>query len=338
MKQSEMRSVLGKCFAHSKPIMIEGAPGVGKTAIVTQAAQDAGMDLIVSHPITCDPTDAGGILWPDVASGKAVTLPKEDLARALSAKEPLVWFLDDFAQAAPSVQNSFAHLIHARQSGPHKLPDHVVFAIACNRRTDRAGSHTVVSTILSRCLSSITLVPSCDEWITWALGAGVHPAIISYLRQRPDSLYTDTPPNGEAYPCPRSWQHASEVLSLEFNLSAETELLAGAVGHGAAVELAASAMMLREKIDARKALDDPRYKLPKRPDQVCALVCAAAYYAEGREREVFALATRMAKENLAEYAGMLVADTVKRSPAITQTAMWTTFALSPVGDLIRGVV
>lgn len=336
MKQSDLREVLGKCFQNSHPIMIEGAPGIGKTAIVGQAADDVNADLIVSHPVVCDPTDAGGIMWPDVASGKAVMLPKEDLARALGSTKPTVWFLDDFAQAAPAVQNSFAHLIHARQSGTHKLPDHVVFAIACNRRTDRAGSHAVVSTIMSRCLSSVTLVPESQEWIEWGLKNNVHPAVISYIRQRPDNLYTESPNLGEAYPCPRSWNHASTILGLGLQQGTEAAMLAGAIGHGTAIELAATVQLLREKLDAERALDDPEYALPKKPDQVCALVSAAAYYAKEREQKIFNFAVRLHALKLAEYAGMLVSDSLKRHPAIQRTDSWKEFALGPVGKLILG--
>lgn len=335
MNQSELSKVLKKCISNSYPLMIEGAPGIGKTALVEQAALSADADFMVSHPVVCDPTDASGVLWPDVAAGKAAVLPKEDLHTALTSDRPLVWLLDDFAQAAPAVQNSFAHLIHARKSGNRELPDHVTFIVACNRRTDRAGSQSVVSTIMSRCLSSVKLEPRLSDFEDWALKNGAHPAVVSYLRRRPDNLYTETPPVGEAYPCPRSWAHASNILSMDFELNSELSMLSGAVGAGAALELQASVNLMRNELNSLEALCDLEYKLPfKKPDHMCALVAGAAYYAESHPLQLIELAERLYSNKLGEYAGMLVSDSLKRFPGIQKCPKWLEFIKGPVGSFI----
>jgi MoxR-like ATPase len=43
------------------PILITGAPGVGKSDIVAQAAEMTQSELILSHPAVADPTDAKGL-------------------------------------------------------------------------------------------------------------------------------------------------------------------------------------------------------------------------------------------------------------------------------------
>src|SRR5580765_2856955 len=109
---------LGKAIAGRKPILISGAPGVGKSDVVDQSAQLAGADMILSHPAVSDPTDAKGLPW--VVDGAATFLPFGELHRAINATRPTVWFLDDLGQAMPAVQSSFMQLLLARRVNGHK--------------------------------------------------------------------------------------------------------------------------------------------------------------------------------------------------------------------------
>ena len=110
MRPNELSELLIAAIQHRAPILITGAPGIGKTDIVTHAAEASGADLIVSHPVVSDPTDAKGLPWPDTDKRRATFLPFGDLARALEATRPTVWFLDDLGQAAPSVQDDAMQL------------------------------------------------------------------------------------------------------------------------------------------------------------------------------------------------------------------------------------
>lgn len=129
------------------PVLLTGAPGVGKSSIVEAAATAARYDVILSHPVVSDPTDAKGLPWPGKDGESATFLPFGDLARAIKATQPTVWFLDDLGQAGPAVQASYMQLLLARQVNGHKLPDCITFVAATNRRMDRAG----VTGILARC-------------------------------------------------------------------------------------------------------------------------------------------------------------------------------------------
>src|SRR5262245_47390194 len=111
MRPSELHDLLVATIPHRAPVLITGAPGIGKTDIVTAAAEASGASLIVSHPVVSDPTDAKGLPWPSADKQSATFLPFGDLARAVAATQPTVWFLDDLGQAPPSVQASFMQLL-----------------------------------------------------------------------------------------------------------------------------------------------------------------------------------------------------------------------------------
>jgi len=73
------QEILRKTIPAGLPALLLGVPGVGKTAIVNQLAAELGRALIVSHPVTSDPTDYRGPSW--MVDGRASLLPIGDLAR-----------------------------------------------------------------------------------------------------------------------------------------------------------------------------------------------------------------------------------------------------------------
>ena len=54
-------------------ILITGAPGIGKSDIVAQAAGNSGFDIILMHPSISDPTDFKGL--PAIVNSAAEFLP-----------------------------------------------------------------------------------------------------------------------------------------------------------------------------------------------------------------------------------------------------------------------
>src|SRR5258706_16400244 len=113
MKPRQLLAFLAKTIREGLAVLIQGAPGVGKSDIVAQAAIAADAELILSHPAVSDPTDVKGLPW--VVKGKADFLPFGELERAINATERTVWFLDDLGQATAAVQASYMQLLLARR-------------------------------------------------------------------------------------------------------------------------------------------------------------------------------------------------------------------------------
>jgi MoxR-like ATPase len=122
LRPRDATQLIGHYLGARIPVLLTGAPGVGKSSIVEQAASAAGFDIILSHPAVADPTDAKGLPWPGQDGRTATFLPFGDLAQALNAQKPTVWFLDDLGQASPAVQASYMQLLLARRVNGHKLP------------------------------------------------------------------------------------------------------------------------------------------------------------------------------------------------------------------------
>ena len=58
MTPSQLKTLLECTIQDGLPVLITGAPGIGKSDIVAQATQAIGAKMILSHPAVSDPTDA----------------------------------------------------------------------------------------------------------------------------------------------------------------------------------------------------------------------------------------------------------------------------------------
>ncbi|HEV2445266.1 MAG TPA: ATP-binding protein, partial [Candidatus Sulfopaludibacter sp.] len=206
-----MSRVLTEAIKENLPVLLVGAPGVGKSDLVGQAAQAAGADLVISHPALQDPTDFGGIPWPDPATGQANFLPIAQVKSLLSAAKPTVWFLDDLGQAAPAVQASCMQWLLAREVHGMRLPPCVTILAATNKRGPGMGVSGFLEPVKSRFSTIIEVVPDLDDWCRWAMTHDVHPDIVAFLRYRPNLLVTEDPPSAEIVnrPSPRTWAFLS---------------------------------------------------------------------------------------------------------------------------------
>jgi len=117
-------------LVHTKlPILIKGAPGVGKTDIIKEACDKSNNHLIISHPVVSDPVDYKG--FPYVIDNEAHFLPFEDLNQLIQAAAPTVYFMDDLGQAPAAVQ-ACRHAINSGAS--NQWPQGI-------RPSDIHGSH-----------------------------------------------------------------------------------------------------------------------------------------------------------------------------------------------------
>lgn len=325
------------------PILLTGAPGVGKSSIVEAAAKGAGYDIILSHPVVSDPTDAKGLPWPSKDGESATFLPFGDLDQAIHATRPTVWFLDDLGQASPAVQASYMQLLLARRVNGHKLPDCVTFVAATNRRSDRAGVTGILTPVLSRFGSVLEIDVSVDDWTQWALAADMPPELISFLRFRPELLHVfdgaKRANDMENFPCPRTWEYVGKIHKMGLPGDLEFPAFAGAVGEGAAIEFRAFLSMLRSSLPNpdKIILDPDSAPIPSRPDMLWAVCTALSKKASDANcGRIFRYAERLYADGKSEFAVLMVKDITRLTPTISETPDWARLAVSDLGKSFLG--
>ena len=339
MTPSQLSQFLARTIEARLPVLITGAPGIGKSDIVAQAARSAGADLILSHPAVADPTDAKGLPWVAKDGEQATFLPFGELAQAIRAERPTVWFLDDLGQAPPSVQASFMQLLLARRVNGHALPECVSFIAATNRRTDRAGVSGILEPVKSRFAAIVELEPSLDDWCNWAFAAGIQPELVAFLRFRSDLLCAFTPSADLTNcPLPRTWAHVSKLLALGLPDGLQHQAIAGAVGAGAAVEFAAFLRLYQELPNIDGILLDPdKAQIPDQPATLYAVVTALGMRASVKNfSRIARYADRLTDSQHGEFAALLVRDCVRQEKGVMQTASFVKLAGSELGQLVLG--
>jgi hypothetical protein len=325
MKPNELRTFLAAAIRERLNVLVTGAPGVGKSAIVEAAAQDVGAAVILDHPQVKDPTAAAGLPWVVQTEGGvgAAFIPFGCLAAAMAAEQPTVWFLDDLGQAPPSVQAAYMQLLLAREVNGNRLPDVVTFVAATNRRGDRAGVSGILEPVKSRFASIVELQPDVDDWVLWAREQDyISAEDIAFMRYRPELLF-DFQPTADftQSPTPRTWAHAARILSLGLPPEIEEQALIGAVGVAAATERLAFRRLWKELPSIDDIFLDPEHaKIPSQPGILYAIVEAVVerVTAETFPR-VATYASRLIQAQRGEFAALLVRDSVRRDPNILRS-------------------
>jgi len=300
------------------PVLIKGAPGVGKSDIVEQAAKEIDYDMILTHPVVSDPTDFKG--QPCVVEGKdgkkrAEFLPFGDLRKMMYAKHPTIVFIDDLGQAPAAVQAACMQLLLARQINGKKISDNITFLAATNRRQDRAGVTGILEPVKSRFYNIYELQPEKDDWIEWALAHDMPEEVIGFVNFRPDLLCTEEATSDIVnHPCPRTLAHAGDTIKMGLT---SMEDLSGVVGEGCAVELTGFMKVFRElpSIDAI-IMDPDSAPVPTDPSAQYAVVAAlVGKVSKQNVKRIFQYGYRMP----GPFSILLAKDSIRKDKEIQHT-------------------
>ena len=119
-----------------------------------------------------------------------------------------------------------------------------------------------------------------EDWLAWGAANGIAAEVLFFITYEPDLLHQFDPRSKErAFPCPRTWEFASNIVKHRNGLDPEAEraLFRGTVGEAAAVEFAAFLKVWRELPHPRAIVNDPENAdIPSNASALMAL-CGALY-------------------------------------------------------------
>jgi MoxR-like ATPase len=114
---NEAKSALTHCIKLQRPIMMWGAPGIGKSDIVKQIADAEGREVIDIRLPLWEPTDIKGIPYYNATENNMVWASPAELPT--DPKSNAIVFLDELNSAAPAVQAAAYQLILNRRVGQY---------------------------------------------------------------------------------------------------------------------------------------------------------------------------------------------------------------------------
>lgn len=335
LRPSQTALAVRHCILAGKPILVKSGPGCGKSDIITDVAKALKHDIILSHPPVEDPTDSKGIPWYDPEAKRMRFMPVGQIAKALAATKPTVWFIDDLGQAAESVQKAYMQWLLAREVDGNRLPDCVTIVAATNRRADRAGVSGLLEPVKSRFATIVELEPNVEDWSEWALDHDIAPEVIAYLRNvQVDALYKPEPTADIVNsPCPRTWSHVSAIMQMNIaDTDVRYAMFAGAVGPGAAVAFNGYLKIVSEAPSVDDIIRDPsKTRIPENPSALYAVSSSLAHRATAKNcGAIFTYVERMHKAEYGEFCAFLLRDMLRKDRSLKDTPEFAQLAKKPL--------
>lgn len=205
-------------------LKIMGHPGVGKSAIVKEAAERLKYYFIDTRLAFKENVDLGGYPVPDNNSRQMVYfrpkfIPPEQIPGGYNG---IVWFLDESNRAHPTVIQTLFQIITENRCGEHNLPVGTAIILAGNLGDiDETTITDFDDSALDGRLAIFHLKPSASDWLEWAYSNKIHPSVIRYISMFPERLWDEKNIN----PNPRGWHQVSSALNYSYNLDSESALV-----------------------------------------------------------------------------------------------------------------
>lgn len=296
------------------PLMVWGAPGLGKSSILREVARELGVGFIDVRLAQREPVDIRGLPVPGPDGVKwlvASEWPRDPDSRG-------VILFDEITAADRSLQVAAYEFILDRRLGElYKVPDGWYICAAGNRTEDRAVSTTMSSALANRFLH-VEMQEDVESWIAWARTHDIHPSVTGFIRYRPGCLFRQEGENLErGWPTPRAWERVSRMLGL-FG-AGDSPLLRkavyGLVGNRAGVEFMEFHKINETFDDVLDMMRNPAkpVKVPEAADRRYALCAAMTYLVwRGRDEEEEARRIdgfyRICMELTSDFASMAMMD------------------------------
>lgn len=242
---SEVKDACRKLFFNkdvkNTPVNLMGPPGVGKTDLFEQLAQEWKAEYRVFLTATMDPTDVVGV--PHEQNGVTLFCPPRDWIAltedchkvGIDPRTPMVAVLEDLPACNPHVFNALLRPLCNGEVAGSRIRKNVLLAATGNRVEDRAGAAQIPTALANRFMHFSIKIDK-DQWVYWATMNGIDPYIISFIeRTGIASLHSFSPTSCFlAFPTPRSVAMASNALKAQGtdNIPALNLSLSGCCGSG----------------------------------------------------------------------------------------------------------
>ncbi|RYE89775.1 MAG: ATPase, partial [Myxococcales bacterium] len=220
-----LEAVLDIAYRARRPVLLEGPTGIGKSEVVAGLARRLGIQFTVLDLSLLEPPDLVGL--PVIDQGRTIYATPRVLPREGAG----ILMLEELNRAERYIQQPALQLLSARRLHEYELPPGWACFAAIN---PEAGDYQVtpLDPALRARFLNLTVRADRSSWLAWAVGNGVHPAVLALARSH-DRVLDEVPP--------RTWTYVAQLLTaLTAGERADTSLLRDLLGGflpGAWVEL-----------------------------------------------------------------------------------------------------
>ncbi|MDD6811235.1 MAG: AAA family ATPase [Lachnospiraceae bacterium] len=221
-----------------RPIFLLGAPGIGKTAVMEQIAQEMGIAL-VSYSMTHH-TRQSALGLPFIShkeyEGMSYDISEYTMSEIIASiyevmresgiKEGIL-FLDEINCVSETLAPSMLQFLQYKVFGRHKVPEGWVIVTAGNPPEYNKSVREFDIVTLDR-MKILEVEADYNVWKEYARERNLHTAIINYLDMKKEDFYqVETTVRGKNYITARGWEDLSTMITLyeEEGLKVEESLV-----------------------------------------------------------------------------------------------------------------
>ena len=259
----------GKIVKHvtavSKPVLLRGRHGIGKSTVVYQYADHIGLPVVERRASQMTEGDLVGL--PSISGNSTSFNPPNWFKTACD--KPVVLFLDEVDRATIEVRQGIFELTDSRKLNGHCLHEDTLIFAAVNG--GEHGAQYQVGEMDPAELDRWTVFdvePSVEDWLLWAKDSGISSQVWNFINGNHDHLEhnDDFEPN-KVYPSRRSWERLDECLTaaglLEDGSPELMQLTTAFVGIEAAVAFNDFIANYEKQVTVKDILDDGKIELTK---------------------------------------------------------------------------
>lgn len=210
-------------LVHQRPIFLLGAPGLGKTAIMEQIAEEMGLGL-VSYSMTHHTRQSAlglPIIVEKEYGGKRYSVSEYTMSEIIASvydcmgrtgRTEGILFLDEINCVSETLAPAMLLFLQYKVFGGHQIPPGWVIVTAGNPPRFNKSVRAFDAATRDR-LKVLEVEPSYGAWKPYALAKGVSRCVLSYLEIRQEEFYqVETTVDGVNVVTPRAWEDLAEII------------------------------------------------------------------------------------------------------------------------------
>ena len=210
-------------IVRQRPIFLLGAPGLGKTAVMEQIAQEMGIAL-VSYSMTHH-TRQSALGLPFIAhrtyGGQEYDISEYTMSEIIAAiyetmeesgiREGIL-FLDEINCVSETLAPAMLHFLQYKIFGRHQVPEGWVIVTAGNPPEYNKSVREFDVVTMDR-LKVMEVEADYRTWKEYALERHLHSAVLNFLDLKKEYFYhMEITTKGRSYVTARGWEDLSEIL------------------------------------------------------------------------------------------------------------------------------
>lgn len=206
-----------------RPVLLIGAPGIGKTAVMSAVAEELGIGFL-GYTITHH-TRQSAIGLPFISEkvygGEKYSVTEYTMSEIIASvydaiekqgKKSGILFIDEINCVSETLAPAMLELLQHKRFGTHSIPDGWILTAAGNPNEYNKSASQLDMVVLDR-VKKINVEPDYAAFKVYAAKNGISPAVTGFLSLNKDYLFkAERTLDGFRFVTPRGWEDLSFAL------------------------------------------------------------------------------------------------------------------------------